>query len=303
MSEGKGCLKKTMFGCLGLFALSILFTVLGSIWAMNMVQKNQETGPVLQPLADLELLTKQEAFPAWALGYPGRVILNLQRGGFYLHPAAAGEPARAEASFDAEVFQLTENFVMLPDSTWVYEVAFSQISSGWKSMFGGGSESRVDIYLPFDTPFELAAQIKQGGIEAELGGLWLTDADVRYNMGGFELSLKEPLREPMNTLAIRGTMGGFDGTSLGNASPRVLLVRCGMGGANLDLRGAWSRDCIVDLGMIMGGMAVRVPVDVAVSGADDLTDGQLRHANPEIPIPVLSFTSTVKMGEVEILQK
>lgn len=301
MAEGRGCLKKSLFGCLGLMAVVIVASVAFSLWATNMVKNAQETEePVLAPLADIENLEHQDAFPVWALGYPGRVIINMQRGEFHITPAERGEPAHVDGRYDPEIHALAENFVMLPDSTWVYQVEFRQIKSGISTWFKGGPDPRVEVFLPMDTPFALDSLVKQGGIEADLGGLWITDADIRYSQGGFALEFSEPLQEPMRTLAIRGTMGGFAGEGLGNASPSALLVRCGMGGADIDLNGDWRNDCTVDLGVTMGGMSARTPrnVDVVLNG--DPGDGTLRQANEEVPVPVLTIITRMKMGEVDV---
>jgi len=304
MAEGRGCLKKTLFGCLGLIGLMVLVSVLGSMWAMNMVNREQGTDdPVLEPVADIQTLDIEGAFPVQALGYPGRVIINMKRGEFHINPANPGEPAYVDARYDKEKYELTEQFAMLPDSTWIYQIMFTQIESGPKTWFSSGPDPRVEIFLPMGTPFELDSIVKQGGIEAELGGLWITDADIRYSQGGFALSISDPLQEPMNTLAIRGTMGGFAGEGLGNASPHALLVRCGMGGADVDLRGDWRNDCTVDLGVTMGGVAASVPRGVEVRGVGSGGDGEMRDANPEVPVPVLTFTTHAKMGEVDVSQR
>ena len=85
-------------------------------------------------------------------------------------------------------------------------------------------------------------RLRQGGFEAELGGLWLTDADIVFRKGGFSLDISEPLKEPLQRLKINGAMGGFEADNLGNASPKVVDVQCRMGGAEIDLRGQCSEN-------------------------------------------------------------
>ena len=192
----------------------------------------------------------------------GRVVLDLAQGDFRLHVAQPGRGIRVEASYDSEVYQVQDYFESFPDSGWVYGVRSGRTISGLHSVFrqlmASGHSPRIDIYLPADVPLQLQVKVQEGGFEAELGGLWLTDADFRYSKGGFSLNLAEPLREPMGRLTIRGSMGGVEAVHLGNASPRVLEVVCRMGGADLDLGGSWSRDADIRLDVAMGGMDIRI---------------------------------------------
>jgi len=147
----------------------------------------------------------------------------------------------------------------------------------------------------------LDIDVKQGGFDGELGGLWITSADIDYGMGGFTLSVNEPLREPMQSLKVKGSMGGFEGKHLGNASPRAVDVDCSMGGAELDLRGLWRQDCDLRLNASLGGMEVRLPEGVRVEGLADPDSARiLARADSEVPLPVLRFASTSSMGEIEI---
>ena len=149
--------------------------------------------------------------------------------------------------------------------------------------------------------------MEKGGFEAELGGLWITETDIRYAMGGFSLDVSDPLREPMESLTIQGKMGGFEAGGLGNASPRVLTVDCQMGGADIDLRGDWLRDCDISLAVRMGGMAVIVPDEVEVEGVPGSLPGgeepELRRADRELSPPLLRFSLSQSMGEIEITHR
>lgn len=301
MSEKRGCLKTGLFGCLG---ITVIFIVLVGSMALIAWKRS---GTVT--IEDVVLTPEAASAPTEVRGSKvtelpsgvGRVVLDLAQGEFEIHPDQPGTGVRVVASFDSEVYLVEDYFESLPDSSWVYGVRSKQTISGlhalMREIMGSGHSPQIDIYLPADTPLELQVLVQEGGFEAELGGLWITKADFRYKKGGFSVDIDEPLKEPMESLTIRGSMGGFEAGGLGNASPRVLDVYCRMGGAEIDLRGAWLGDADISLDVAMGGMVVQIPDDVRVEGVEGsvptLADSE------EVSMPLLRFTSKSKMGEIE----
>ena len=305
MSEKRGCFKTGLFGCLGIMVILIVFVGGTALVAFTRSGKvNIEDKVLTSESADAPTEVKGSKVTAVPAG-TGRVVLDLSQGEFEIHPGQPGQNVRVEATYDSEVYMLEDYFESFPDSSWVYGVRSRRTISGLEAIFrqlmNGGDSPRIDVYLPADTPLELQIRVREGGFEAELGGLWITNADFRYNKGGFSLNFDEPLKEPMERLTIRGSMGGFEAGRLGNASPRILDVTCRMGGADIDLRGAWSRDADIRLDVAMGGMAVEVPDEVQVQGLEAFS-GALLEENEELPLPVLRFSVKEKMGEIEISQ-
>ncbi len=303
MSEKRGCLKTGLFGCLGIIVILIVVVGSTALVAWNRSGKVHVEEKVLTPAAAGAPSEVRGAKVTEVPAGTGRVVMDLAQGEFEIHPNQPGRGVRVEASYDSEVYLLEDYFESFPDSGWVYGVRSRRTISGLHALFrqlmGGGHGPRIDIYLPAEVPLELQVLVQEGAFEAELGGLWITSADFRYKKGGFSLSIDEPLREPMDRLTIRGSMGGFEADRLGNASPRLLDVVCRMGGADIDLRGSWSRDAVIRLDVAMGGMTVRVPDNVLVQGLES-SSGALMAENEEIPRPVLQFSVKEKMGEIEI---
>lgn len=299
MSGKRGCFKTGCLGCLGLLAVGILILGIIALFAWRgagnkEVVDREISAPVAGEVA-------AAAVPAGGKG--GRLVLHLSQGEFQLHPALPGETLTVKANFDDDIYNLEDSFTVQPDSTWVYEVRFWRTIGGLQALMrqimGGGHDNSVHVFVPADVPIELVIDSEEGGFEAELGGLWLTSADIHFAKGGFALEFSEPLREPMESLMIQGRMGGFAASGLGNASPKVLGVRCSMGGAQVDLNGAWRNDCAGRLAIRMGGMSIVVPDDVVVEGAD-VQGGPLRRADGEVPLPVLRLAISQSMGEVEV---
>jgi len=130
--------------------------------------------------------------------------------------------------------------------------------------------------------------------------LWLTLADIEVHQGGFNLAISEPLNEPMSIFRVQTAMGGFEVEGLGNASPQKLDINCRMGGAQVNLDGAWQNDCDLELAGKMGGMGVIVPRDVEVQhGLDEgLT---LDESVPEVAKPVMRIHTSEQYGEIDII--
>jgi hypothetical protein len=296
-------MKTGLFGCLAILVILIVFAGGTALVAWNHSGKVDVQDEVLTPQAagppNHVKNTKSTAVPPGT----GRVVLDLSQGEFYIRPAAAGTGVRVEATYDAEVYQIEDYFESFPDSSWVYGVRSQRTISGLHAIFrqlmAGGKSPKIQVFLPADVPLELQFLVKEGGCDVELGGLWITTADFRFKKGGFSLEAEDPLREPVQRMTIRGSMGGFEAESLGNASPRVLDVSCKMGGADIDLRGDWIGDSDIRMDVAMGGMGVRVPRNVMIQGVESAKT-PLQKPDRETPLPVLNFSTKATMGEIEI---
>ena len=304
MAENKGCLKKSLIGCGGLLAAAILLVIIVSTLAFRQVSQRQEEEPALAPLAEAVTVYPAGEFPTLEPGQRGRVIMLLGQGEFSILPGPAGNAPSAEARYDPEMHEFIESFELLADSTWVYKVGFRQTKSGFAAfiaaLFGENKEASVRVLLPRDVPFELDLKGEAGGVEMELGGLWITDADIRFEKGGIMLSVNEPMPQPAERFLIQTRMGGVQIEGLGNASPRLLGINCGMGGANVDLDGQWRNDCDAHLVVTMGGMAVSVPDEIDFTRTVTETP-TLRQDNQETATPQIRFAVSEKMGEIDIV--
>jgi hypothetical protein len=234
----------------------------------------------------------------------GTVVLDLAQTTFEVRPGAAGEPVRVNATFDRNSYELSEHFdEAVEGGPWSYEVGFRRTSTSslvtvLKELFSG-SRPHVVVHLPPDVPFDLQLRSAQGGGDVELGGLWLTSADLRFVQGGGSVEFSEPLLQPIEHLGLDFAQGGGDIGSLGNASPRRLDVSFAMGGGDVDLRGAWQRDAEVSIAVKMGGASVRLPRNAEVRGIDR---GALRSpTTDEVSRPVLTLSTSRRFGEVELV--
>jgi hypothetical protein len=302
MAESKGgrkWLRCGCFGCLGIIAILIATVLVMFLIARMKVGSEEIAEQVLTP--EIPVAVQPLEIDAATTG-GGHVILDMRRGGFFIEPAAPGEPLHVEGRYDKNSCELKENFEPDGEEGWTYRLDFScsdySLTGILKQMLGG-TQPEVHLYLPADQPISLEFDLSQGGSEIELGGLWVTSADLDVEMGGFELRVSEPLRVPMERMKINLAMGGSSISSLGNASPKVLDVEWKMGGMELDLNGNWLQDSDITINGRMGGGVVLLPPDVLVEGVDAgrLTAGEA----PEIKPPTLRFTTSIDQGELEIV--
>ncbi len=299
MSGKRGCFKNGCFGCLGLLALLIIF-LLGSVLVAKNSMNSSQTEDRWLAAAEGESVSESSSH---GNKKSGRVILNLANGEFEIKPAEPGQPLSVKAIYDSNNYYIEEKYQTMPDSTWVYQLDYYRTQNGLQALIqrilGDGSRSRIVIYLPADVPLDLELRIKEGGLESELGGLWLKDADLFIGKGGFVISVSEPLHQPMGNLKLHGSMGGLVLSQLGNASPSNLDINWKMGGGDVDLGGQWINDCNISLIASMGGMDVRVPENVRTTGLTGLDEPPLSEVQ-EVPIPVLNFSVETSMGGFEI---
>lgn len=314
-AQGSGCKTISKFGCIGCLAFVLLLIILsaivfGIVW--NQV-RNEEietvevthvlTMPEGTGIADAPLEVPTEFVVAE--GPAGRVVLDLQQAFFEVRPAGPGEPLRVDAKFDANHYTLTDDFVEAVDHEgWTYEVRFRRTSDSYaltalKELLGG-TKPRIRIYLPSDVPYDLELDVMQGGSELELGGLWLTNVDLRFLQGGGAVQFGEPLQKPAESVAIQFSQGGGAIEGLGNASPATVDVSFSMGGGYLDLRGLWQGDADITIDQSMGGVSVQLPQNVVLRGIGKHDTDEPPEGNEDVP--VLRFSTSSHYGELEFIK-
>lgn len=300
MASAKGCFKNGCFGCLGMIVLVLIIGGVSSLVAWNDTRKVEPVDTVLAP-------EEPAAIPDNTIFRRGGTVrLDLSEGEFTIYPAGEGEGLRVEAVYDDNLYDLTQDFEVLADSTWTYDLQFHQTETGFRgfmrSIFARGPSTELKIFLPRDVPLDLVTRIAKGGVETELGGLWLRSADLEGRMGGFALAVSRPLREPMESLRIRTSMGGFEAEGLGNASPRRLDVASRMGGGDVGMNGAWLNDCQARFSVNMGGLAVRMPRDVEYEEGWPEAGLEVAEEIGADP-PVIYLVLEQQRGEIDVMRR
>jgi hypothetical protein len=300
MAESKGgrkWLRCGCFGCLGILAVVIIVFATMMLIAAMKVRSEEVTEDVLKPDLPAAMPAPEEAIDVPS-SLPGRVELKLRHGGFFIEP---GEQLRVDAKYDTKACELQEKLTTDEAKGWTYRLEFScggfSLMGALKQMLGG-SQPTIKLQLPSDIPISLDLDALQGGIIGDLGGLWLTTADLRAEMAGMEIDFDKPLKEPMERLRFEGSMGGLIIDRVGNASPREIDIDFKMAGVEMDLNGEWLQDSDITINGRMAGASIVVPNNVIVEGlaSGGIPAGQ----EPEIKPPTLRFETSIEMGEIEI---
>jgi hypothetical protein len=234
----------------------------------------------------------------------GRVVLTIEEAELHVEPVEPGEPLRVEGRYDVNAFALEGELdpTAGDDGAWVYHATFGR--SERSGAFSGlvslvrGSTARIQVLLPADVPLDIQLNMKKGGAVVRLAGLWLRTAEVDLESGALDLSVNEPLREPMDSLSIRTANGACLLNSLGNASPKRLEVSYRMGGIEMDLGGHWLADAEINISGGDGGGVVHLPSGVIMEGLDL---GAIKTPiAPELKPPTLRFSVSTGMGWLEL---
>lgn len=324
-SKFTGCFKFSCFGCLAVFALCVGLILLAG--AIQLTSSNQEPDP--QESEASHDLPQAPELPAWAGAdqpempdilpmveapeHPpaeggGTLVLDLSMGKFTIEPGPPGEPIRVEADYDRNAYRLVETYNENEDGTWVYDVKFGGKGGLLGAIFRGAdaNRNRVKIIIPRDHPVSVLGKIGMGESEADLGGLWLRQVDLSYKAGDHFLEFRKPLPFPMESFQLDASMGDMEVRSLGDASPRHVSVKHGMGQLLVDLGGKWRRDSDVDIGFSMGECRVWLPKDARIEFARASVGMGEKHIDRDerkgVPAdaPLLTLKMSGSMGELRV---
>jgi hypothetical protein len=288
----KSWVRNGWLACVGLSALGLVFAVF--VGGLFLVQHAS-----LEP--DEARLVQQLPGPGSA---PGRVVLSLSSAAVTVTAGPAGGPIRVESSFDPDVHRLEQSYDEDGDGGWTYRLDFHErrlLHVSVVSVWLGRHAPEVTVEIPRDLPLGLEARMEGGYLMLDLAGLELTTAGVELDRGVLGLVVSEPLRTPMERLSVEGRMGTMVLQSLGNASPRQIRLRHGIGAAHVDLGGGWLQDADVDFQVAFANGTLKLPDEINVEGLDDAPLRLLRPAAEEIPTPTLHVSTHFEMGNIRVI--
>ncbi len=311
----RGCLRNALVGCLGVLLLAVAVPTVLVVLAL--VRGVPEPRPEQQQLTRPLPVEGQEpgtpgtsppGVPAAAIG--GRLILDLTMGSFSVVPGPPGQPIRVEADYDAGSFELVESYAPEGELGFTYELTFrSRI--GWLRRLMGGihaESNRVRLVVPRGVPLSVRGRIGVGESDLELGGLWITDADLRLGVGEHTVSFDEPGPVPMDSFRLSASVGEVRLERLGNASPARAELSQSLGEMGFDLSGAWRRDARVSVSCGIGECRVGLPGDeirvdlerVSLTVGDQNVSSVDRRPPPPPGAPTLTLSVSGTLGELSV---
>ncbi len=233
---------------------------------------------------------------------PGRVVLSLSSAAAIVRAGPAGGAIKVESNFDPDVHEMRQSFDEADDGGWTYRLDFHEkklLHVSVVSIWLGKRSPEVRIEIPRDLQFALETKMEGGYLSIDLAGLALSTASVELDRGVLGMGASAPLAEPMERLSVRGRMGTMWLRSLGNASPRELDIRHGIGAARVELDGLWLRDANVDFRMMFGEGQLKLPEGVRIEGLP-VTFPQ--PVEEEIPKPTINISTHSDIGDIRIVE-
>jgi len=302
----KGCLAGAWVAALGLvLALAFGGMFLVQHASEEPVEQSLSQRVRLAPAGGAAAPTGARPGPPTRGSVPGKVLLSLSSAAVTVEAGPAGEPIRVESTFDPDVFRLGQQYEEDEAGRWLYRLDFHERTVLHVSVVGvwlGKRSPEVRIVLPRDLPFALEARMRGGYLTLDLAGLDLITTDIKLDRGVLAVDVSQPLQAPMERLRLVGRMGTMQLASLGNASPRTLLVRHGIGFAAVDLGGEWRDDADVDVQVAFASGTLRPPRNGRVEGLGTGVAGLAGASAEETPGPTVRIRTHFDMGDIKVVE-
>ena len=234
-----------LIGCLILVAL---VTIPGTV-VWGLIAAGDE-GRVAEPRHEV----KDHVLPPG----PGVVELHVRMAEIDVTPGPPGSPLRLDADWNAGAFRLDEG-LQQEGGGWRYHLDFGGKGLALLRHHDHHQPNRLRLQIPADHPLSIEGKLSLGESDVELGGLALDRVALELSTGEHRLEFRRPTAQPLSLLKVDGSMGEVTVIGAGNASPRHIEVRHGMGELLLDLTGKWRADGEVDLRFSMGDSRVDLP--------------------------------------------
>lgn len=173
-------------------------------------------------------------------------------GRFSVRPAPAGVLYRMHIRYDAERFEPVSEY-----EDGRLELGVEGTESGFH--IGKDHEGDLELLLARDVPMDLDLEFGAVWADIDLGGLALTDLDLRTGASEsrMDVSIPNPVRLRKATFEIGAA--DFTAHHLGNLNADRIEVSTGVGEIQLHLTGEWRRDSEVSVKMGLGSLELRVP--------------------------------------------
>ena len=127
-----------------------------------------------------------------------------------------------------------------------------------------GVRNEWDLALSPAVPLEIELKIGAGEGEWDFGGLQLEELDIELGAGDFTAYFGEPNEIEMRDLDINAGASKLQIFDVGNASPKRMAVKGGVGDITLELTGEWANSASIDVTTGVGSLTLRVPDNVGV---------------------------------------
>jgi archaellin len=128
----------------------------------------------------------------------------------------------------------------------------------------GNTRNEWELEFTPQVPLAMEIHMGAGRGDLDLTGLQLTELEVKSGAGAFDLRFNEANQAVLETFALETGASRVEVRGIGNASPRRMTVRGGVGDISLDFTGEWARSAEIDITAGVGSITLRLPDNVGV---------------------------------------
>jgi hypothetical protein len=200
-------------------------------------------------------------------------------GRFSVRPGPAELLYRMQLRYDEELFEPRTDF-----DGRTLELGVE--GNGRDFRIGKHEGGEMDVELAPAVPMELAIEFGAGSADIDLGGLALTELDLRTGASETLLDVSRPNPVTLEEGVLQVGAAEFTARRLGNLNARRIEVNAGVGDVTIDLSGAWRQDGVVQVKMGLGSLELRLPEGLGV------------RLEPQTLLTSLDTQGLVKRGDV-----
>lgn len=128
----------------------------------------------------------------------------------------------------------------------------------------GRESGSLDLELARGVPMSLDLEFGAVRADVDLGGLALTDLDLRTGASESTIDISEPNPSSMGTASFEVGAAEFTLRHLGNLNAERIQVDAGVGSLTLWLDGRWERDTQLSIDMGLGALELVVPEGLGI---------------------------------------
>lgn len=173
-------------------------------------------------------------------------------------PAEGGLLYSMDLRYDADVFDPVVDY-----DAGSLELGLESVGRDIR-IKGDRGAAEMEVALTPRVPMALELEFGAGRAEVELGGLRLTELDIRTGASETHIDVSHPNPVRLGHAEFSAGAAEFEARGLANLNADRITVNAGVGEVVLDLSGEWRGDLALEVDMGLGALELRVPRGVGV---------------------------------------
>ncbi len=207
-----------------------------------------------------------------------RVELEFGAGELTISPEDMPEVAIMEVEYDPRRLEYETDYEVDGEVGYLYiETVSRKRHKGFSS-----DDNKLDLTLSTRYPLSLKMDVGASDAEIELGGLPLQELDLDVGAASGEINFSEPNPHRLGEITVDAGASSLDIRSIGNANFDRFTFSGGAGSFDLDFRGAYKGESVIEVEVGVSSVDITlpegVPARVETSGSNWLSSVELHHS-------------------------